>query len=76
MAKTVRGAGKDYVCKLVTSPVGQLKLVASREGLAAILWDNDRPGRVPLTIVAEDEHHPVLVETERQLRQYFAGERR
>jgi methylated-DNA-[protein]-cysteine S-methyltransferase len=76
MAKTVRGAGKDYVCKLVTSPVGKLKLVGSHEGLAAILWDNDRPGRVPLTIVAEDESHPVLVETERQLRQYFAGERR
>ena len=76
MAKTMRGAEKHYVYKLMTSPVGELKLVGSREGLAAILWDNDRPGRVPLTIVAEDESHPILVETERQLRQYFAGERR
>jgi methylated-DNA-[protein]-cysteine S-methyltransferase len=76
MAKAVRDARKDYFYRLMDSPVGQLKLVASSAGLAAILWDNDRPGRVPLTIVAEDGSHPVLVETERQLRQYFAGERR
>ncbi|NTH75529.1 methylated-DNA--[protein]-cysteine S-methyltransferase [Agrobacterium rhizogenes] len=76
MAKTVRDARQEHVFKLMTSPVGELKLVASHKGLAAILWDNDRPGRVPLTIVAEDEDHPVLVETERQLRQYFGGERR
>lgn len=67
---------KDYFFKLVETPVGRLKLVGSREGLAAILWENDRPGRVRLDIVAEDENHPILVETERQLRQYFAGERR
>lgn len=76
MAKTVHYARQEYVFKRMMSPVGQLKLVANHEGLAAILWDNDRPGRVPLTIVAEDDSHPVLVETERQLRQYFAGERR
>ncbi|QND49031.1 methylated-DNA--[protein]-cysteine S-methyltransferase [Rhizobium lusitanum] len=76
MAKTVREARKDCFYRLMDSPVGQLKLVASHKGLAAILWDSDRPGRVPLTILAEDESHPVLVETERQLRQYFAGERR
>ncbi len=76
MAKASRDARKDYFYRLMDSPVGQLKLVASSAGLAAILWDNDRPGRVPLTIIAEDESHPVLVETERQLRQYFARERR
>lgn len=75
MARTVREARKDYFYRLMDSPVGQLKLVAGPDGLAAILWDNDRPGRVPLTILAQDESHPVLVETERQLRQYFAGER-
>ena len=30
-----------------TSPVGRLTLVATDEGLAAILWENDRPRRVP-----------------------------
>jgi methylated-DNA-[protein]-cysteine S-methyltransferase len=76
MTKTVRDARQEYVFKRMMSPVGQLKLVAGHEGLAAILWDNDRPGRVPLIIIAEDDSHPVLLETERQLRQYFAGERR
>ncbi|WFU08953.1 methylated-DNA--[protein]-cysteine S-methyltransferase [Rhizobium sp. CB3090] len=75
MARTARSAQKDYVYKIVNSPVGKLKLVASREGLAAILWDNDRPNRVRLNIVAEDASHPVLIETERQLQEYFAGER-
>ena len=67
---------KDYVFKVVPSPVGVLKLIASNDGLAAILWENDRPGRVRLNVVGEDADHPVLVETERQLKDYFAGRRK
>ena len=62
--------------KTIWSPVGELTLVANAEGLAAILWENDRPGRVRLGPLTEDDTHPVLVETERQLGEYFAGERR
>jgi methylated-DNA-[protein]-cysteine S-methyltransferase len=58
------------------SPVGRLKLVATDEGLSAVLWENDRPSRVRLNIVGEDRTHPVLVEAERQLAEYFAGGRR
>lgn len=75
MTKASRNAGKQYVYRIMASPVGDLKLVGSDDGLAAILWDKDRPNRVPLLIVAEDENHPVLLEAERQLREYFAGER-
>jgi methylated-DNA-[protein]-cysteine S-methyltransferase len=75
MAKVDHGAGKRYVFKMVDSPIGRLKLVASDEGLAGILWENDRPRRVRLDIEAEDTKHPVLIETERQLREYFAGQR-
>jgi methylated-DNA-[protein]-cysteine S-methyltransferase len=57
------------------SPVGRLTLVASDSGLAAILWENDNPRRVPVNLVAEDPDHPVLIETEKQLREYFAGQR-
>ena len=64
-----------HVSKTMRSPVGELTLVASANGLAAILWENDRPGRVKLNIVAQDDNHPVLRETERQLNQYFAGTR-
>jgi methylated-DNA-[protein]-cysteine S-methyltransferase len=64
-----------YAFKILPSPVGELKLVASDKGLAAILWEIDRPGRVRLGPMVEDQHHPILVETERQLRDYFAGAR-
>ncbi|HEX4177598.1 MAG TPA: hypothetical protein VHY57_04145, partial [Rhizomicrobium sp.] len=67
---------KTYVCKTMSSPVGELKLVASDTGLAAILWENDDPKRVRLDIVGEDNRHPILLETERQLREYFAGKRK
>jgi methylated-DNA-[protein]-cysteine S-methyltransferase len=63
--------------KIIESPVGKLKLVASDQGLVAILWDNDRPHRgVPPNELAANEQHPVLVQTEQQLRQYFAGKRK
>ena len=62
--------------KIMESPVGKLKLVASDEGLAAILWKDDRPSRVRLSDLIENNQHPVLVETERQLREYFAGQRK
>jgi methylated-DNA-[protein]-cysteine S-methyltransferase len=75
MARQDRGIQKRHVYKTVDSPVGRLKLVATDDGLAAILWENDRPRRVPLNIEAEDRGHPVLLEAERQLQEYFAGRR-
>lgn len=66
----------SYAYKTMESPVGELKLVASDKGLAAILWENDHPRRVRLAPVAEDENHPVLVEAERQLKDYFSGRRK
>jgi methylated-DNA-[protein]-cysteine S-methyltransferase len=55
--------------------VGELKLVATDDGLAAILWQDDDPDRVRLNPVYEDKKHPVLVETEHQLNEYFGGKR-
>jgi methylated-DNA-[protein]-cysteine S-methyltransferase len=65
-----------YVHKMMKTPVGTLKLVGSEAGLAAILWENDDPRRVPIEAAHEAEHHPVLVEAEEQLNEYFAGRRR
>ena len=62
--------------KMMESPVGELKLVASETGLVAILWEKDNPRRVRLSELVADDQHPVLVETERQLREYFAGKRK
>jgi methylated-DNA-[protein]-cysteine S-methyltransferase len=66
----------SYVYKIMKSPLGALKLVGSDRGLAAILWEIDNPRRVRLEIVRPEETQPMLVETERQLREYFAGVRR
>lgn len=66
----------SYVYKTMKSPVGELKLVASDKGLAAILWENDNPRRVRLTPASEDKNHPVLIEAERQLKDYFSGKRK
>jgi methylated-DNA-[protein]-cysteine S-methyltransferase len=65
----------SFVYRLMPSPVGTLTLVASEAGLAAILWENDDPDRVRLGTMTLDEAHPVLVETARQLAEYFAGQR-
>ena len=61
--------------KYFASPVGELKLVASEIGLIAVLWENDNPRRVPLKDLVEDNDQSILVETERQLKAYFAGKR-
>ena len=66
----------NYAYKLTPSPVGKLKLVASDKGLVAILWENDKPNRVKLGALVENRNHPILVETERQLAEYFAGKRK
>lgn len=60
--------------KTMKSPVGELKLVASGQGLCAVLWENDDPKRVRVGPLEEMGDHPVLVEAERQLHAYFAGE--
>ena len=64
-----------YFNKTIASPVGALKLVASDKGLVAILWENDDPKRVRLGELTENPKHPVLLQTEQQLGEYFAGKR-
>jgi methylated-DNA-[protein]-cysteine S-methyltransferase len=62
--------------KIIDSPVGKLKLVASDKGLAGVLWEREDAPRVALRGLAADEQHPVLLEAERQLGEYFAGKRK
>ncbi|KKC25314.1 methylated-DNA--[protein]-cysteine S-methyltransferase [Sphingomonas sp. SRS2] len=58
----------------IGSPLRDLRLVASDEGLVAILWPDDDFRRVPLQAMREKPAHPTLVETARQLGSYFAGQ--
>jgi len=62
--------------KTIQSPVGDLKLVASDKGLVAVLWPGDSPRRVRLEETVTDERDSILLETERQLQEYFDGTRK
>lgn len=64
-----------YAFKTIASPVGELKLVTSEGGLAAILWENDDPDRVRLGPMVVSKNHSLLLETEKQLNEYFSGKR-
>ena len=60
----------------MASPVGELTLGASTQGLRAILWAEEREGRVRLPERQGDPAHILLVAAMRQLSEYFAGDRR
>jgi methylated-DNA-[protein]-cysteine S-methyltransferase len=64
-----------FAYKKIHSPVGKLKLVASDKGLMAVLWENDKPNRVRLGGLVKRQSHPVLIEAEKQLGEYFEGTR-
>ncbi len=57
--------------KIITSPIGNLQLVASDAGLRAVnfdgkFWDN----------AEEKPSHHILLKAEKQLGEYFAGKRK
>jgi methylated-DNA-[protein]-cysteine S-methyltransferase len=64
----------SYVYKTMKSPLGTLTLVGSARGLAAVLWEDEplpEPGSA-----TEDRHHPLLLQAQQQLEEYFTGKRR
>lgn len=65
-----------YWYKDMDAPVGRIRLAATAKGLAAVLWNGEDALRVKLQLVVEDPQHPVLLETERQLHEYFAKKRK
>jgi len=67
---------KRYVYSWVKSPVGRLQLIASDEGLAGLLWANERPSPLRSSLDSEDNDNAILVEAARQLDEYFDGRRK
>jgi methylated-DNA-[protein]-cysteine S-methyltransferase len=71
------GDTSELSCTTMATPVGQLTLIASPRGLRAVLWPDELADREELR--RPDEGDPaaedVLRETERQLGEYFAGDR-
>lgn len=62
-----------YSYKIIHSPIGKLKLIASDKGLRAVLWPNENPKWLNVSDCKADEKHPVLVATSQQLQDYFQG---
>jgi methylated-DNA-[protein]-cysteine S-methyltransferase len=60
----------------IESPVGRLRLVGSAAGLAGVLWERQDPSESGFELEREDDGDPILVQAARELREYFAGERR
>ena len=58
------------------SPVGKLKLVADDKALVAVLWEKERLDRVKLPEMTKKAENSVLVETKKQLEEYFEGKRK
>ncbi len=65
-----------FVYKDVQTLIGKLRLIGNDEGLAAIEWATTAPGKAKYIMKGEDRNHPVLLEAERQLREYFDGRRK
>lgn len=58
------------------SPLGPLQLVASGDGLVAVLWPEEREGRVRIAEPPqENQNNHILAETHTQLTEYFGGSR-
>jgi methylated-DNA-[protein]-cysteine S-methyltransferase len=62
-----------YVYKLIDTPFGKLKLVASQKGLAAVLWEKDDPRRVRLGPLKPGSNNKFIDQAEGQLKAYFSG---
>lgn len=65
-----------FALRTLESPVGPLGLVATDDALVAVLWPNEREGRVKFDAApVPTERHGVIDQAEAQLIEYFAGER-
>src|SRR6476660_1550804 len=66
----------NYIIKTMDSPVARLTLVANQKRtLTAIRWDREDTNLEKPENITEDEHNPVLLKAEQQLREYFEGQR-
>ena len=64
-----------FATATIPSPTGDLTLIASDTGLAAILWDDNAAMQARYSPRRADPDHPVISATVCQLEEYFAGTR-
>lgn len=66
----------NLIYKIIKTPVGHLTIVVNDQFLVAILWENEKANRVRLTPMVENKKNPLIVETEKQLMEYFEQKRK
>lgn len=59
--------------KDIKSPLGLLRLIANDFSLKAVLWEADTKTKVRTLESVPKDDHPILMETEKQLSEYFLG---
>lgn len=80
--KAVRGVKflpKEATYDEMDSPVGNLTIISSAEGLHAILWDGDLKKPKYKEIIKglkKSKNEKISVETKKQLAEYFQGKRK
>ncbi|WBV56312.1 methylated-DNA--[protein]-cysteine S-methyltransferase [Chryseobacterium daecheongense] len=67
---------KRLVYKDVSSPVGLIRVIASDVGLVAIIWEGEDYKRTQLSIPEREDLHPILLQTEKELKEYFENSRK
>ncbi|MGK5595280.1 MAG: methylated-DNA--[protein]-cysteine S-methyltransferase [Parachlamydiaceae bacterium] len=60
---------------ILDTPLCSCKVVVSDQHVVALLWDQEKPNRVPLGSMIKDADHPLIKETEKQLEEYFRRQR-
>jgi len=64
-----------YYYRMMQSPTGVLIVIASDKGVTAVLWHAEKYFPSGMQGAIESEVHPILMETGRQLNEYFDNKR-
>lgn len=62
--------------KTIKSPIGDITLIADQKHLLAVLWKKVDAPKIKIPLGEKIANHPVLLETEKQLNEYFNGKRK
>lgn len=66
---------KPLIYKDVPSSVGVIRVISSDTGLVAIIWEGEDYKRTKLSEPVRDDEHPLLLQAEQQLNEYFQNKR-
>ncbi|SFN24739.1 methylated-DNA-[protein]-cysteine S-methyltransferase [Chryseobacterium oleae] len=66
---------KPLIYKDVPSSVGVIRVISSDTGLVAIIWEGEDYKRTKLSEPIKDDEHPLLLQAEQQLNEYFQNKR-